>query len=366
MKKTGYDVAIVGGGIIGLLTARELSQNGLQCCVIDANVCGSEASWAGGGIVSPLYPWRYSPPVTALAEWSQRHYQGLCERLFSESGIDPEWTQSGLLILSVKDNFMAQTWADSSHSPLQHIRIDEIANIQPDLRVNQNALFFERVAQVRNPRLVKSLIASLKVAGVTFLEHSEVREIKAISDTHWLVTAGKHAIDAQQVVICAGAWSGRIAARLGLLVDVAPVRGQMLMFAPHDHALKRIVLTDGRYLIPRRDGRILCGSTLEYVDFDKSTTTDAFESLRRSAIQIMPSLVSQSIERHWAGLRPSSVKSIPYIGSVPNFPGLWINSGHFRNGVVLAPASCRLLADLMLDRTPIVDAAPYALASARD
>jgi len=364
MKKTEFEVAIVGGGIIGLMTARELSRSGVQCCVIEANYCGKEASWAGGGIVSPLYPWRYSAPVTALAEWSQQHYRSLCEDLYAESGINPEWIQSGLLILSVKDSAVAQRWADNNQVPFQHCRKDKIPDVQPGLNTHKDAFFFEHVAQVRNPRLMKALLASLNKREVTIFEQSPVTAIKAPIGKHWQLTAGAHHIDAQQVVVCSGAWTGKIMGEFGLSVAVAPVRGQMLMFSPHRHALRRIVLNDGRYLIPRSDGRILCGSTVEYVDFDKNTTNEAFDSLRHSATQIMPSLSSQSIEMHWAGLRPGSNQGIPTIGPVPNYPGLWINAGHFRNGVVLAPASCQLLADLILGRSPIIDASAYALSAA--
>jgi glycine oxidase len=121
------------------------------------------------------------------------------------------------------------------------------------------------------------------------------------------------------------------------------------------------VLMDGRYVIPRNDGRILAGSTLEEAGYDKTTTAEARESLYDSALRIIPALAECPVEHHWAGLRPGSPDGIPFIGAVPGIGGLHVNAGHYRNGLVLAPASTRLLVDQLLGRTPIVDPEPYRL-----
>ena len=134
----------------------------------------------------------------------------------------------------------------------------------------------------------------------------------------------------------------------------------MILYKCAEDFLPSMVLAKGRYAIPRRDGHILIGSTLEYAGFDKTPTQDAFESLKASAEELLPALKGAEVVGHWAGLRPGSAEGIPYIGEVPSHPGLWLNCGHYRNGLVLAPASCQLLADLMLGREPIVDPAPYA------
>jgi glycine oxidase len=121
-----------------------------------------------------------------------------------------------------------------------------------------------------------------------------------------------------------------------------------------------MVLAKGRYAIPRRDGHILIGSTLEHAGFDKAPTENALDSLKASAVELLPALAEAVPVGHWGGLRPGSPEGIPFIGAVPGFEGLWLNCGHYRNGLVLAPASCQLLADLMLGRQPIIDPAPYA------
>ena len=138
-----------------------------------------------------------------------------------------------------------------------------------------------------------------------------------------------------------------------------PIRGQMLMINSRPGLIKRIVLMDNHYVIPRNDGRILVGSTIEDVGFDKTTTQYAHDILLEFAYGLMPVLQDFKVERQWAGLRPGTPDNIPRIRQHPNIKGLFINAGHFRNGVVTAPASAKLLVNLMLNKPPILDPAPY-------
>jgi glycine oxidase len=164
---------------------------------------------------------------------------------------------------------------------------------------------------------------------------------------------------ADAVVVCAGAWTRELFEPLDDSPEVSPVRGQMLLFRGSPNAVRTIVLEENRYVIPRRDGRILFGSTLEHVGYDKSTTAEAYDELYRLAIGRFPVLQGFPIERHWAGLRPSSPAGVPYIAIHPALTNLYVNAGHYRNGIVLGPASARLVNDLILERTPIVPPEPY-------
>jgi glycine oxidase len=139
----------------------------------------------------------------------------------------------------------------------------------------------------------------------------------------------------------------------------------MILFHAQPGAISRIVLHNDRYVIPRRDGRVLVGSTVEHRGFDKTITDQARASLKQYALDHFPLLEQADIEHHWAGLRPGSPQGIPYIGPVPGIDGLYLNAGHFRNGVVLAPASARLMSDIVLGRNPILPPAPYALDAER-
>lgn len=355
-------VVIVGGGVIGLLTAFNLAAEVKHVTVLDRSGVGKESSWAGGGIVSPLYPWRYNPAVTALAHWSQDFYPQLAERLYANTGVDPEVHTTGLYWLDLEDEVEALAWAKRENRPLSPV---DISSVEGDVSVlgggYSRAIYMADVANVRNPRLVKSLKAALQaMPNVTIHEQCEVlgfiREEGAIVG----VNTPQGEIRADEVVLSAGAWSGELLKALGLELPVEPVKGQMILYKCEPGFLSSMVLAKGRYAIPRRDGHILIGSTLEHEGFDKTPTSSALESLKASAVELIPALADAEPVAHWAGLRPGSPEGVPYIGRVPNMDGLWLNCGHYRNGLVLAPASCQLFADLLLGRDPIIDPAPYA------
>ncbi|AZD10615.1 Glycine oxidase ThiO [Pseudomonas chlororaphis] len=355
-------VVIVGGGVIGLLTAFNLASAGQQVVLLERSNVGQESSWAGGGIVSPLYPWRYSPAVTALAHWSQDFYPQLAERLFATTGVDPEVHTTGLYWLDLDDEAEALAWARREQRPLSAVDISVAHDAVPVLGGGfSRAIYMADVANVRNPRLVKSLKAALlALPTVTLHEHCEVSGFIREGERVLGVQTSLGEIRGDQVVLAAGAWSGELLKSLGLALPVEPVKGQMILYKCASDFLSCMVLAKGRYAIPRRDGHILIGSTLEHEGFDKTPTSSALESLKASAIELIPALAQAEVVGHWAGLRPGSPEGIPYIGPVPGLEGLWLNCGHYRNGLVLAPASCQLFADLMLGREPIIDPAPYA------
>lgn len=355
-------IVVIGGGIIGLLTARELALAGMAVSVVDQGRIGAEASWAGGGILSPLYPWRYAEPVNQLASWSQIHYPGLATALIQEGGIDPEWTRSGVLVLDPEEHALAMSWAKAHDLPCEEIDAPACNTLEPALQVpNASALWFPELAQIRNPRLVKSLAESCERNGIQLLESTPVNGIILRGQQVTAVKTATAHLTADAVVVASGAWSARLLAGLGLRLPIRPVRGQMIMYHGEPGQIRHINLYEGHYLIPRRDGRILVGSTLEEVDFDKSTTDAARQSLVEFATNLFPFLTPLAIEQQWAGLRPGSPHGIPYICSVSGMGGLFLNTGHYRNGVVLGYASARLMADLILEREPILPIEPYAL-----
>lgn len=365
------DFLIVGGGIIGLLLARELSAEGASVTVIERGECGREASWAGGGIVSPLYPWRYSQAVTALASSAQKAYPTLAGRLREETGIDPEWECTGLLMLDAADSREALSWAQGVGSAMSTLSRQSIYKREPALAPGfEQGLWMPEIANIRNPRLLKALLKSLQLQSrVRLLQHSCVTEFihddgvgeRTLKGVEVVQNGQRGKILGGQVVVTAGAWSGDLLKSLKIDVAVQPVKGQMLLLKPDKQVINSIVLTNGRYLIPRRDGHILIGSTLEYTGYDKSTSIQAQQSLFASATGLIPELRTVPIISQWAGLRPGAAQGVPFICRVPGFRNLSVNAGQFRNGLVLAPASAGLLADVLLGRPPRVDPLPYQL-----
>lgn len=354
-------VFVIGGGLVGMLTARELALAGLRVSLMEKGSTGRESSWAGGGILSPLYPWRYPEAVTALARWSQDRYPGLTAALTQSTGIDPEWTQSGLLWSDTSERSEALEWARRHDYRLTCLRGDEVGRCEPALREVPEALWQADVAQIRNPRLLLAARAELVRLGVEIREGVEVQGFRAVSGRlEALITTGGE-LKAERALLAGGAWTGRLLAATGIELPVKPIRGQMILFRARPGVLTRIVLSGDRYVIPRRDGRILAGSTVEEVGFEKVTTPAAREEMHAAACALIPALKDYPVEHHWAGLRPGSPTGIPFIGEHPEIRGLFVNAGHFRNGVVLGLASAHLAADLMLGRPPVLDPAPYAL-----
>ncbi|WP_318652019.1 glycine oxidase ThiO [Pseudomonas sp. PDM16] len=357
------NIIVIGGGAIGLLSALNLAQQGLPVTLLEQSETGQEASWAGGGIISPLYPWRYSQAVTALSAWSQSAYPELATYLLKHTGIDPELHTTGLYWLDLEDEVAALEWAAGSSASLLAPPMEEVHVRVPSLGSGfSRSIYMPGVASIRNPQLLRALKqALLNTENVSFREHCTVTEIllDGAGNARGVLTS-QGEMTADHVVVAAGAWSARLLSGVNLDISIEPVKGQMILYKCSRDFLPCIVLANGRYAIPRRDGHILVGSTIEHTGFDKTPTDEALSSLKASAEILLPALSQAEIIRHWGGLRPGSPQGIPYIGAVPGIKGLWLNCGHYRNGLVLAPASCRLLADLMLGRPPIVAPESYS------
>ena len=346
------DCLVIGGGLLGMLSARELARSGMSVMLLERGSLGQESSWAGGGILSPLTPWHCSPELEALVVSSQRIYPSLVRELERESGIDAQWTRSGMLALGIDDMEAVMSWSARTGCRVHTLDQTGVNAREPELaplRVDERALWLPDIAQVRNPRLLKALKNSIIKHGVNIKERCEARRLWLSGNKVIGVVCEAEKLTADRVVIAGGAWSEELLRQTGTTAGVLPVRGQMLMYrAPRD-MISAIIIRDGHYLIPRRDGHVLVGSTLEYSGFDKSTTAAALTLLRRRALDLVPALARCPLIRQWAGLRPGSAGGIPLIGAHPTIERLYLNCGHFRNGVTLAPASAARLAKIVLD-----------------
>lgn len=354
------DTLIIGAGALGLATALTLAERGDKVTVLERGEPGRESSWAGGGILFPLLPWRYGDALNRLACASLAMYPDWIARLRAASGIDPEYLASGMLaVADTPDNALLSdgpAWA-RAHD-MQATCLDA-GDFLPHL-AGAPALWLPRVAQARNPRLLACLREATRAHGVNLVTHAEATAIELEGERVARVHTARGAFAADRVVICTGAWSARLAGRLAPAWPIAPIRGQMLLFKLAPGRLAPIVLRNGRYLIPRADGHLLAGSTLEDAGFDKSVTPDARAELHAFAAGILPELRDAQPVMHWSGLRPGSKDNIPTIGRHPRIANLWANTGHFRYGVTLAPASAALLATLIDGMPPPLDPTPYA------
>lgn len=333
-------VVVVGGGIVGCLTALELVNRGCQVTLVERNVVASqtsgESSWAGAGILFPLLPWLYKDEVNQLALSGANMYSALCKHLLTSTGIDPEFIRCGMQILAPSDKKMATDWCLKNNISVQ---------------ANAQGLFLPSVAQVRPPQLLKALRVALIQSGITLLEHTELQTLNQSEQLNcWQTTTGQ-VLEADQFVVTSGAWSFELLKNTAQHLDIKPMRGQILLYEQTGEKLTHIVYKDGFYLVPRRDGLLLAGSTLEDVGFDKNTTEDVKLALQTKAETILPSLKNANILKHWSGLRPGTPENLPTIAPHNSIKNLYLNTGHFRYGLTMAPASAQRIASIMCGNT---------------
>ena len=353
-------VAIVGGGIVGCMTAMELVDRGYRVTIVERNQIASqtsgESSWAGGGIIFPLLPWMYSEPVNNLTAYGAGAYSAICARLEKETGLPTGFINSGFLILPPYDQATAIEWCESHQQAYQMAdKLDPL--LSP---IQSSALWLPEVCQARPPFFMKALRQWLVQHDVTLLEHTELLPLTDLGSlSEWQTTDGR-TIKADKFIVTSGAWSFLLLQDVAKNLSIKPMRGQILLYQPPEN-LKQIVYQNGFYMIPRADGYLLAGSTLEDVGFDATTTETVRDELAKKAENIMPSLKGLPIIKHWSGLRPGTPENLPMISAHPEIQNLYLNTGHFRYGLTMAPASARLVADLISEKAPCIDASHFAL-----
>ena len=340
------DFLVIGAGAIGLACAQALCQRGAKVTIVERGRCAEEASWAGGGILSPLCPWDYPDAVTRLAGRGAALFPAWLRELHQATGVDPEYEVCGMRILPPFDRQAAEKWC-------------AMHNVRLVADASSEVLLLPDVGQVRNPRMLRALRSRVESLGGRIVERCAVREIVADAARVRKLETECGEFSADAFIVAAGAWSKQVLGQHALHLDITPVRGQMLLFKFETPPVRQIILQKDLYLVPRRDGHLLVGSTLEHAGFDKSTTAAAREDLSRRAAAILPQLHGMAPVRQWAGLRPGSPGNIPTIGRHPRLENLYINSGHFRYGVTMAPASVEILMNELEGVPQPFDVAPY-------
>lgn len=333
-----WDVIVVGGGIIGLSLAIELRKRGATVLVVERGEPGREASHAAGGMLVDC-PLETAPGLQQLATASGRMYPEFAHELEVESGMKVDLRENGAIVFGRPDH--ARDGPDFSLSSLLPAHLGKL---EPALADADRPAFFLHERSIDPRALTAAAIKTAKNRGVDFSSGDPVTQVDSARGHAVGVTTTKTSFCGAKVVTCAGAWSGQIAPQP---FPTRPVKGQMLCLVMGSRELIRHVIRSPEvYLIPRSDGRLLVGATVEEAGFDKRTDRDTIQRLHRAALALVPKLADAKILEDWAGLRPGTPDGLPILGATET-PGYYVATGHFRDGILLAPITARIMANVI-------------------
>lgn len=357
-KQEFSDVLIIGGGVIGLSLARELKKRGAgKVTLLERGQLGQEASFAAAGMLSPQIDAEVRDLFFEFCYESRGLYEDFVRELKAETGIDAQLETSGTLSVSFNEADSARLnkmyeWQAAAGLAVERLGRDGILSLEPFLSPGiREGLFFPRDAQVENRLLVRALAGSVRQAGVRVVENTRVESVLTENGKISGVRTEGGKFFAPVVVLATGAWSSFIKESESdkPLLEVAPVRGQMISFHPAEKLFTRVIVSADGYLVPRMDGRVLAGATVENAGFEKKVTEKGVESLLKNAFTLSPKLKELEICEKWAGLRPCAIDNLPILGKYKQIEGLLIATAHFRNGILLAPLTARVIADHILE-----------------
>jgi len=362
------DVAVVGGGIIGLTCAYFLAKAGLAVEVLDRSDLGREASWAGAGIVPPGNPVCAATPIDRLRAIGSTWFPGFSAELRDLTGIDNGYRRcGGVEFLDPDDGAVPEAWA-AEGIPFERLTPAGLRTYEPAVEgVPADPYLLPGCAQVRNPWHLRALIAACKRVGVRLRPHTFLDSWGRDDRGRFRAAAsGSGELIAGRYLLAAGAWSETLLGRLGHFPGIHPVRGQIVLLKSPEPVLQRVLMSGKRYLVPRADGRVLVGSTEEpEALFEKANTADGVAGLLDFALGLVPALGRAEVEKCWSGLRPGSPDGLPFIGPVPGYDNVFVAAGHFRAGIQLSLGTAQVVTELFqgkptgvpldafrLDRTP--------------
>ncbi len=357
--KKSYDAIVAGGGLIGCAIALELARNGMRVALFDAQEPGREASWASAGIISPAPENPGMISLVTIGRASAALYPELIARVEELSGIETGFRPKG----TVEAIFSSHAREELSTIIALHrglglsaeaISAKEAREIEPAISEElEAAVLRPDEASVDNRLLAKSLLGAAKNQGVDVFAGAAVEAIwRERGACRGTIVRGEK-IAAASTIIAAGSFSCRIAG-VEPYAPVRPAKGQMVSLRCDAAKIERVLWSERIYLVPRNDGRILAGATVEHVGYDKTVTAGGVRSNLDAAIELAPILSTARIEETWAGLRPDTPDHLPILGPT-DLEGLLIATGHYRSGVLLTPITAKLIGEMVAGKTPSVD-----------
>ncbi len=343
-----YEIVIVGGGVIGLTIARVLALRGVRdVCLVERGNLGTEASWAAAGMLLPQVEADAADEFFHLACQSRDLYPDFAAALREETGIDVELDTTGTLYLALTEHDHEEIekryeWQTRAGFSVERLTAAEARALEPCIsEATLGGLRFPRDIQVENRRLLSALANSVSKLGVEIATQTIVDSLIIDGNRVGGVQTSRGAISCPTVVIAAGTWSSFI--KSASVPAIEPIRGQMICLEAKPQLTRHVIYSPRGYLVPRQDGRLLAGSTSEHAGFAKCVTAGGIATILRNALEISPNISSLPIIDTWAGLRPRAADGLPVIGPCDEIDGLFYATGHYRNGILLAPLTGELI-----------------------
>jgi len=353
MAKTA-DIIIVGAGVVGCSVAYHLARMGVKgILVLDRGQIGGEASTAAAGMLAPQCEAPGPGPFLDFCLAARRYYERLAPELKEIARTDIEYLDWGILHLLDEEGDEAAEgryrWQRELGLTVERLTPEEVFKLEPGLTKEVGgALFFPDDHHVNNAELICALAQAARSHGVRIVEGCTVSGFIYDGDKVAGIRTPDEIFTAGYIVLCTGAWSWQLGVLLGRRIPVEPARGQILYAELPELPVRHPVWGKGGYVVPRLNGGLIVGSTVEYVGFDKSVSLDGIRRLSELTLALLPGLAEQPFTRAWAGLRPHAKDGLPLIGPLQGLDRLYIATGHFRNGILLGPLTGRLVAEMIV------------------
>ena len=345
-----WDVAVAGGGVIGLAVAYELVKAGCSVVIVERGPLHGEAVAAAAGMLGAEAEAHQGDDFFRLCLFSRSLYRSWAAELEARSSVSIEYRAEGIIRAALDEEEEQELRARGERIPgAVWMDGDGLRRIEPELSPDvRGGYFFADDHQVHPVRLAEALRLASAGLGVRFREHTPVLGILTENGRAVGLRTTDGDVFAEAVVVAAGAWSSALLQTIGVRLPVEPVKGQCYALSPDRPVIRKTVYTRGCYIVPKADGSLWIGATQEYAGFDKTPTAAAVAELHQVASALLPVIKHARFVATWTGLRPGTPDGLPWIGPIEECPGLFVAAGHFRNGILLAPATGRLLREMIL------------------
>jgi glycine oxidase len=361
--------AVVGGGIIGASVAWRLASRGIAVTIFERGRAGQEASWAAAGMIAPQAEAEGPGPFLDICLRGREAFDAIIDQLVHESGIDPEYDRPGILYVALDANEQRELerrvqWQRKAGlgAEVEELSGEEARRMEPALSSEVTyALHLPSNRRTENRKLTQAYLTAAMRAGATVHEGVRVDAIVASSGRASGVMLGNGSVEsADIVVVAAGAWINHIRGLEADEVPIRPVRGQIICFQGRPAMLGPAIFSLRGYLVPRRDGRLLAGSTMEDAGYDHSVTMAGMGRIITGANALVPRLSTLPFREAWSGLRPATDDLMPVLGPSPSFSNVLYAAGHYRSGILLSAITGEIIADLAVGRAPSINLEPYS------